>query len=127
MSITFTIRGRNSKIAEKDWPCIERIVSRAVDELIPLFLRGDLFDLMADLTLCHRRYRLNLEQLATAGQDEFFQEIIRINRTIDRKTGKLPEGVMPRYRIKAVDAGINAKRAHWTRQPQPALKECTHE
>jgi hypothetical protein len=52
---------------------------------------------MADLALCHRRYRLDLEQLFIAEKDEFFQEINRISRLIDRKTGKMPERFMPRY------------------------------
>jgi hypothetical protein len=97
MSITFTIRGRNSKIAEKDWPRIERIVCRAVDELVTLFLRGDLIDLMADLALCRRRYRLDLEKLFSLGKNEFAREITTINHRINRKTGKLPEGFTPRY------------------------------
>jgi hypothetical protein len=95
MSITLNVHGRNIRIAEKDRQRIEGIVSRAVDELVTLFLRGDLFGLMADLALCRRQ--LDLEQLYAAGKNEFFQEVIRINRSIDRKTGRLPEGFTPRY------------------------------
>jgi hypothetical protein len=97
MSATINARGRDIKIAEKDRSLITAIVSRAVDELVTLFLRGDLIDLMADLALCRRRCRLDLEQLYAAGRDEFFKEIININRLIDRKTGKMPGSFTPRY------------------------------
>jgi hypothetical protein len=100
MSVTLNVHGRDIKIAEKDRQLIAVIVSRAVDELVTLFLRGDLVDLTADLVLCHRRYRLDLEKLSTLGRDEFFQAIIRINRLIDRKTGKIPERFIPRYLLK---------------------------
>jgi hypothetical protein len=81
----------------KDRQLIAVIVSRAVDELVTLFLRGDLIDLMADLALCRRRYRLDLERLFTLDRDEFLREILRINHNIDRETGKLPEGFTARY------------------------------
>ena len=97
MSVTLNVHGRDIKIAEKDRRLITVIVSRAVEELVTLFLRGDLFDLMADLTLCRRRYRLDLEKLSALGRDDFFREITSINHRIDRKTGKMPEGFPPRY------------------------------
>jgi hypothetical protein len=97
MSVTINVHGRDIKIAEKDRQLITVIVSRAVDELVTLFLRGDLIDLMADLALCHRRYRLDLEKLFTLGKDEFAREITTINHRINRMTGKLPEGFTPRY------------------------------
>jgi hypothetical protein len=97
MSATINAHGRIVKIAERDRRLIAVITSRAVDELVAPFLRGDLIDLMADLALCHRRYRLDFEKLFTLGRDEFHQELIRINRLIDRKTGKMPERFMPRY------------------------------
>jgi hypothetical protein len=97
MSVTLNVHGRDITIAEKDRQLITVIVSRAVDELITLFLWGDLIDLMADLALCHRRYRLDLEKLFTLGKDEFAREITTINHRINRKTGKMPEGFMPRY------------------------------
>jgi hypothetical protein len=97
MSITLNAHGRDIKIAEKDRQLIVGIVCRAVDELVMLFLRGDLVDLMADLALCHRRYRLDLEKLFTLNKDEFAWETTNINHRINRKTGKMPEGFMPRY------------------------------
>jgi hypothetical protein len=97
MSVTLTIHNRNIRIAEKDRQLIVAIVCRAVDELVTLFLRGDLVDLMADLALCRRRYRLDLEKLFTLGRDEFCREITNINHRINRKTGEMPEGFMPRY------------------------------
>jgi hypothetical protein len=97
MSITLTAHGRTVRIAEKDRQRITVIVSRAVDELVTLFLRGDLVDLMADLALCRRRYRLDLEKLSALGRDDFCREITNINHRIDRKTGKMPEGFTPRY------------------------------
>ena len=97
MTITLIAHGRTVRIAEKNRRLIAVIVSRAVDELVTLFLRGDLVDLMADLALCNRRYRLDLERLFTLGGDDFCREITNINHRIDRKTGKMPEGFMPRY------------------------------
>jgi hypothetical protein len=97
MSITLNAYGRDIKIAEKDRQLIVVIVSRAVDELVTLFLRGDLVDLMADLALCHRRYRLDLERLFILDKDEFAREITNISHRIDRETGKIPEGFTPRY------------------------------
>jgi hypothetical protein len=97
MSVTLNVHGRDIKIAEKDRQLVAVIVSRAVDELVTLFLRGDLIDLMADLALCHRRYRLDLETLFTLDKDGFCREITNINHRIDRKTGKMPEGFTPRY------------------------------
>jgi hypothetical protein len=97
MSVTLTIHNRNIRIAERDRQLIVGIVCRAVDELVTLFLRGDLVDLMADLALCHRRYRLDLKRLSALGKDEFCREITTINHRIDRKTGEMPEGFMPRY------------------------------
>jgi hypothetical protein len=97
MSVTLNVHGRDIKITEKDRQFVTAIVSRAVDELVTLFLRGDLIDLMADLALCHRRYRLDLEKLFTLGRDEFAREITTINHRVNRKTGKMPEGFTPRY------------------------------
>jgi hypothetical protein len=97
MSVTITTPCRTIRIAEKDRQLISVIVSRAVDELVTLFLRGDFIDLMADLALCRRRYRLDLEKLSALGRDEFCREITNINHRIDRKTGEMPEGFMPRY------------------------------
>jgi hypothetical protein len=96
MSVTLTIHNKNIRIAEKDRQLIVAIACRAVDELVTLFLRGDLVDLMADLALCHRRYRLDLEKLFTLGKDEFCQETTNISHRINRKTGEMPEGFMPR-------------------------------
>jgi hypothetical protein len=100
MSITLTTHGRTVRIAEKDWQLIAAIVSRAVDEMVTLFLLGDLVDLMADLALCHRRYRLDLEKLFTLGKDDFCREITGISRCVNRNTGEMPEGFMPRYLLK---------------------------
>jgi hypothetical protein len=55
---------------------------------------------MADLALCHRRYRLDLERLSTLGRDEFLLEITNLNRRIDRDTGKMPEDFLPRHLLK---------------------------
>jgi hypothetical protein len=95
--IAITTHGRTVRIAEKDRRLIVAIVSRAVDEMVTLFLRGDLVDLMADLTVCHRRYRLDLETLSALGRDDFFREITNINHRVNRKTGEMPEGFTPRY------------------------------
>jgi hypothetical protein len=100
MSVTLTAHNRTVRIAEKDRRLIVAIAARAVDELVTLFLRGDLIDLMADLTLCHRRYRLDLEQLFALDKSEFLQEIVHINHNVDRKTGKMPEGFTPRCPLK---------------------------
>jgi hypothetical protein len=100
MSVTITTHGRTVRIAEKDRQLIAVIVSRAVDELVTLFLRGDLIDLMADLALCHRRYRLNLEKLSSLGRDDFCREITNINHRVNRDTGEMPEGFMLRYLLK---------------------------
>jgi hypothetical protein len=94
--ITLTTRGRTVRIAEKDRRLIMDIVSRAVEELVTLFLRGDLVDLMADLALCHSRYRLDLERLFILGKEDFCREITNINHRINRNTGKMPEGFAPR-------------------------------
>jgi hypothetical protein len=99
-SFTLTVNSRNIRISQKDRDRIVSIVCRAVDELVTLFLRGDLVDLMADLALCHRRYRLDLDGLLAAGKDDFIREIIRINHRIDRKTGKLLDGFAPRFLAK---------------------------
>ena len=96
MSVILFACDRTVRIAGKDRQLITVIVIRAVDELVALFLLGDLFDLMADLALCRRRYRLDLEKLSALGRDDFFREIININHHIDRKTGKMPEGFMSR-------------------------------
>jgi hypothetical protein len=95
MSAAVTARNGTVRTAEKDRQLIMEIVSRAVDEAVTIFLRGDLVGLEADLARCRRR--LDLKRLSAAGKDEFFQEIIRINRSIDRKTGKLPEAFTPRF------------------------------
>jgi hypothetical protein len=100
MSITINARGRDIKIAEKDQQRIIEIVSRAVEELVTLFLRGDLVDLMADLALCHRRYRLDFEKLFFLGRDDFCREITNISHRIDRETGKMPEDFLPRHLLK---------------------------
>jgi hypothetical protein len=98
--VTFTVRGRDIKVSAKDQDRITAIVCRAVDDLVTIFLRGNLVDLMADLALCHRRYHLDLDGLLAAGKDEFMREITFINRHIDRRTGKMPEGLMPRFLAK---------------------------
>jgi hypothetical protein len=103
MSVTLTIHNRNIRIAERDRQLIVGIVCRAVDEMVTIFLRGDLVNLMADLALCHRRYRLDLKGLSVLGKDEFCREITNINHRINRKTGEMPEGFMPRY-LKKKDA-----------------------
>jgi hypothetical protein len=97
MSVTLTIHNRNIRIAEKDRQLIVAIVCRAVDELVTLFLRGDINDLKADLTLCHHRYRLDLEKLFILGKDEFRREIININHLVNRKTGEMPKAFIPRH------------------------------
>jgi hypothetical protein len=98
--ITLTTHGRTVRIAEKDRQLITAIVSRAVEELVTIFLWGDLFDLMADLALCHRRYRLDLERLSALSGEEFFWEITNINHHINRRTGNIPERFMPRCLLK---------------------------
>ena len=97
MSVTIYAYGRTVRIAEKHRRLIVDIACRAVDELVPLFLRGDLFDLMADLALYHRRYRLDFEKLSALGRDDFCREITNINHRINRETGEMPEGFTPRY------------------------------
>jgi hypothetical protein len=94
---TVTTHSRTIRIAEKDRQLVVAIACRAVDELVTIFLRGDLVDLMTDLALCHRRYRLDLEKLFTLGRDDFCREITNINHRIDRGTGKIPEGFIPRH------------------------------
>jgi hypothetical protein len=94
---TITTHDRTVRIAERDRQLIVAIACRAVDETVTIFLRGDLIDLMTDLVLCRRRYRLDLERLFTLGRDDFCREITSINHRIDRDTGKMPEGFMPRY------------------------------
>lgn len=95
--ITLAIHGRTVRIAEKDRQLIVAIACRAIEELVTLFLRGDLVDLMADLALCHHRYRLDLEKLFTLGRDDFCREITNINHRINRNTGKMPQGFTPRH------------------------------
>jgi hypothetical protein len=97
MSVTLTIHNRNIRIAERDRQLIAAIVIRAADELVTLSLRGDINDLMADIALCHHRYRLDLEKLFILGKDEFRREIININRLVNRKTGEMPKAFMPRH------------------------------
>jgi hypothetical protein len=96
-STSLTVPGRNIRVAGKDRQCIAAIACRAVEETVTIFLRGDLFDLMADLALCHHRYRLDLEKLLALGKDEFLRETTNINHRINRETGEMPEGFMPRY------------------------------
>jgi hypothetical protein len=98
--ITLVAHNRTVRIAEKDRRLIVAIAVRAVDELVTIFLRGDLIDLMADLALCHRRYRLDLERLLTLGKDDFLREITNINHRVNRNTGKMPEGFTPRCLLK---------------------------
>lgn len=86
--------------AKDDRRLIMNIVSRAVDEMVTIFLRGDLVDLLSDLALCHRRYRLDLEKLSALGKEEFLREIVNINRHVRRKTGEMPKGFMPRHLLK---------------------------
>jgi hypothetical protein len=97
MSIAIAARGRKIKKGEEDQGFIAAILDRAVEELVTLFLRGDIFDLASDIAICHRRYRLDLEGLAAAGKDEFAQEIILINHNINRKTGRFSAGFLPRH------------------------------
>jgi hypothetical protein len=104
MSITVTTRGRIVRIAEKDRQLIAVIACRAVDEMVTIFLRGDLVDFITDLALCRRRYRLDLEKLFTLGKEEFFRETTNINHRINRNTGKLPEGFIPRHLLKKEEA-----------------------
>jgi hypothetical protein len=93
-------------VAEKDRRLIAGIITRAVEELVTVFLRGDLIDLMEDLALCRRRYRLDLEKLSALGRDDFFRETLNINRHINRKTGKMPEGFIPRYLLENKEAAL---------------------
>jgi hypothetical protein len=95
--MSVTIHNRNIRIAEKDRQLIVGIVCWAVDEMVTLFLRGDINDLKADLALCHRRYRLDLEKLFIFGKDEFRREIININHLVNRKTGEMLKAFIPRH------------------------------
>jgi hypothetical protein len=69
-----------SRIQEKNRELILKIASRAIEENLTIFLKGDFITLMDDLTACHKRTPLDFEKLLASSRPNFRHDILGINR-----------------------------------------------
>lgn len=79
--------------------CAQRLldIAKQVGAVDPQFGRVDVFAVTMDLLCVHCNcVRLNLLQLLMCSGDDFTHDVLGIGMFIDRTTGKLREGFMPR-------------------------------
>lgn len=86
-------------ISREDHALIVKIVKRAIAMALDLGENPpDTQTLVMDLTACHGNgCPLKLEELLAAGDSDFAHDVFEIGRHVNRKTGKLDHGFMPRY------------------------------
>lgn len=77
---------------------IRRIARRALDRISGLRMQGVLsVDLQRDLAACHACCPLRLDALLAADELTFATEIQNLRGRLNRATGRLPLGYVPRF------------------------------
>ena len=97
MTTNGTTRGINWNITKNDAEAIDRITARAV-ELFRSFTVTNVMDLSMDITAVHANgCPLDLARFADASVADFTHDVGGIVRFVDRTTGQLNGGFLPRF------------------------------
>ena len=78
---------------------LRRIAVRAF--VTPQAVRLNRIDIERDLTTAHAHCPLNLTRLLNANDHDFFADVLGIHHNLNRATGELANGFLPRFRIRA--------------------------
>jgi len=88
----------NYQTTREDAELIEKIAQRAGEVLESVGISRQRFDVVKDITACHVNHApLKLDELLAADQGDFIFDVLGILLNIDRYTGKLQNGFVPRF------------------------------
>lgn len=93
------------KVTPDDALIIRKLAERIKALVDKKAMNWSIMDINMDITACHANgCKLDLQRLLDADDTNLMHDIFGINRYIDRKTGKLMNQFLPRFKLKGKTA-----------------------
>lgn len=98
----------NWNVSKADMKLIQRIADRAVAQAMNHDIEIDLVDVAMDIAATHANgCRLDLSRLLGADEFNFAHDVVGIRKHLNRETGTLGGGFLPRFSLKGATANAH--------------------